>query len=160
MRFLLLTALAAALMIGCAEATTPADQAMASLTREIAALFKDPASVRLTDVVVYDADLGRRIVCGNVNVHNNDGSYTGFRPFGFCPLVGTFDVRQRRLNDHVDLRAGVTGDNQDGCRRAGGPTPLLEQAVSGAQALARTRIMSRWCRRRLVSPHPPAGVRR
>lgn len=84
MRFLLPAALAVALMTGRGEAaapTTPADPAMASLTREIAALFKDPASVRLTDVVVYDADLGRRVVCGNVNARNDDGSYTGFRPF-------------------------------------------------------------------------------
>lgn len=61
---------------------------MASLTREVAALFKDPASVRLTDVVVYDADLGRRVVCGNVNVRNDDGSHTGFRPFRILSSLG------------------------------------------------------------------------
>jgi hypothetical protein len=124
MRFLLLVAFATILMTGPAVAappTEPADQAMASLTREVAALFKDPASVRLTDVVVYDADLGRRVVCGNVNARNDDGSYTGFRPFRILSgpggrisnppsfIVGNdgFTVRRLslmcgsdRLNDH------------------------------------------------------------
>ena len=94
---------------------------MASLTRDIATLFKDPANVSLTDIVVYNAELGRRVVCGNVNARNDDGSYTGFRPFRILSgpdgsirnppsfIVGNdgFTVRRLslmcgsdRLNDH------------------------------------------------------------
>jgi hypothetical protein len=73
MRFPLPAILAVALLSGSGEA--------AELTHDIAALFKDPGSVELADIVVYAVGGGRQAVCGNVNVRDDNGGYTGFRPF-------------------------------------------------------------------------------
>ena len=81
--WLLLLALAVALMTGAADApsgTVREDLPMANLTGEIAGLFKDRGGVRLRDVVVYKADAGTRTVCGSVSIRNDDGGYTDFQP--------------------------------------------------------------------------------
>jgi hypothetical protein len=82
MWFLLPAALAIALMTAAAEAAPPLtpleDLPMASLTLQIAAMFKDSGSIELSDVVVYKVGGEQRAVCGNVKVGNDAG---GFRPF-------------------------------------------------------------------------------
>jgi hypothetical protein len=73
MRLLLPAILAAALLTASSGA--------AELTHDITELFKDPDSVKLADIVIYAVGGGRKAVCGNVSVRDDNGGYTGFRPF-------------------------------------------------------------------------------
>jgi hypothetical protein len=73
MRVLPAAVLAIALLTASNEA--------AELTHDITALFKDPDSVRLANIVVFAVGGGRKAVCGNVYVRDANGGYTGFRPF-------------------------------------------------------------------------------
>jgi hypothetical protein len=53
--------------VGTSPSIAPAEEPSTDLTHEVAALFKDPPGITLTDLVVHDGPQGMRVVCGKVN---------------------------------------------------------------------------------------------
>ena len=126
MRYLLAVGLVVALMTGFAVAAPPQvpleDLSTASLTPQIAALFQDPGSIELSEVVVYKLPDKKRAVCGMVKVRNDAGGVRPFRiltdsdgnlgkPLSF--LVGNDSLTVRRVvilcgSDHSGNNTGAS----------------------------------------------------